>query len=266
MDKIKIAHSFSRAAASYDSAAYFQRDMGLQLLSMLSEYSESLSVSHCVDLGCGTGFFKEKLTDFYPGCNYLGVDLAEGMLRFLKKTIENYSSNKSFLLCSDAENIALKNQSVDVVFSNMAVQWCENLPKLFSEFNRILKPGGVVGLTTLGPQTLIELKKSWCAVDDRVHVNQFIGLESWRDAIGLSGLVIEAERVALPVLQFESVRQLLKELKLIGAHNVNEGRPQSLHSKAYIHALYKAYELFKEGEKFPATYEVYSFILRKSAD
>lgn len=261
MDKIKIARSFSRAATSYDSAAYFQRDVGLQLLSMLAECSSSLRVDKCIDIGCGTGFFREGLTSLYSGADYIGVDLAEGMLRFLKKTTN--TTNNHFLVCSDAENIALKNQSVDVVFSNMAVQWCENLPKLFSEFNRVLKPGGVLGLTTLGPQTLIELKKAWRVVDDCVHVNQFVGVESWRNAIELSGLSIELEKITLPVLQFESVRQLLKELKLIGAHNVNEGRPTGLHSRAYIYALYKAYELFKEKGMFPATYEIYFFILRK---
>ncbi len=263
MDKIKIAHSFSRAAASYDSAAYFQRDIGLQLLSMLSKYSAEQNASNCLDLGCGTGFFRQRLMSLYSNADYIGIDIAEGMLSFLKKTSEADAHN-NVLICSDAESLPIKQQSIDVAFSNMALQWCENLPQLFSEFNRILKPGGIVGLTTLGPSTLIELKKSWSVVDDRVHVNQFLALESWCDAANSNGLVVEKKCVDFPVLQFDSVRQLLKELKLIGAHNVNKGRPQGLHSKAYINALYKAYESFKEGGLFPATYEVYFLILRKT--
>jgi malonyl-CoA O-methyltransferase len=157
----------------------------------------------------------------------------------------------------------MKNETVDIVFSNMAVQWSENLPVLFTELNRILKPGGIIGLTTLGPQTLIELKQSWEKVDKHVHVNHFFPLERWADVIHQSGLKIEVKRVLHPKLQFDSVRQLLKELKLIGAHNVNKGQPQGLFGKKYLNAMYSAYEAFNINGFFPASYEVYFFVIKK---
>ncbi len=280
LDKVKIARSFSRAASSYDSAAYFQRDMGLDLLSMLPKTLNEGGNYCCLDLGCGTGYFHQHLISQYKDINYIGVDIAEGMLNFFQQTLNDNFSNvdvnadlsddasnnrllNDFLICADAENLSMKNETVDIVFSNMAVQWSENLPVLFTELNRILKPGGIIGLTTLGPQTLIELKQSWEKVDKHVHVNHFFPLERWADAIHQSGLKIEVQRVLHPKLQFDSVRQLLKELKLIGAHNVNKGQPQGLFGKKYLNAMYSAYEAFNINGFFPASYEVYFFVIKK---
>jgi malonyl-CoA O-methyltransferase len=280
LDKVKIARSFSRAASSYDSAAYFQRDMGLELLSMLPKTLNKGENNYCLDLGCGTGFFYQHLISQYKDINYVGVDIAEGMLNFFQQTLsESFSdvdvnadlsaeaSNSrrlnDFLICTDAENISMKNETIDIIFSNMAVQWSENLPVLFTELNRILKPGGIIGLTTLGPQTLIELKQSWEKVDKHVHVNHFFPLERWADVIHQSGLKIQVKRVLHPKLQFDSVRQLLKELKLIGAHNVNKGQPQGLFGKKYLNAMYSAYEAFNVNGFFPASYEVYFFVIKK---
>jgi malonyl-CoA O-methyltransferase len=280
LDKVKIARSFSRAASSYDSAAYFQRDMGLELLSMLPKTLNKGENNYCLDLGCGTGFFYQHLISQYKDINYVGVDIAEGMLNFFQQTLnesfsdvdvnadlsDEASNNRrlnDFLICTDAENISMKNETIDIVFSNMAVQWSENLPVLFTELNRILKPGGIIGLTTLGPQTLIELKQSWEKVDKHVHVNHFFPLERWADVIHQSGLKIQVKRVLHPKLQFDSVRQLLKELKLIGAHNVNKGQPQGLFGKKYLNAMYSAYEAFNINGFFPASYEVYFFVIKK---
>jgi malonyl-CoA O-methyltransferase len=279
LDKAKIARSFSRAANSYDSAAYFQRDMGLELVSMLPAGTDVDANFCCLDLGCGTGFFHRHLTSLYDGIDYLGVDIAEGMLQFFKKSRNDKGSSlhtsasinlsrknrpNNFLLCADAENLSIKNDAVDIIFSNMAVQWSENLPVLFAELKRILKPGGIIGLTTLGPKTLMELKQSWQQVDGHVHVNHFFPLERWVEAIDDSGLTIETQRVLMPQLQFDSVRQLLKELKLIGAHNVNKGQPQGLLGKKYLRELYLAYEAFKINDYFPASYEVYFFVIKNN--
>jgi malonyl-CoA O-methyltransferase len=279
LDKEKIARSFSRAANSYDSAAYFQRDMGLELVSMLPAGTDVDANFCCLDLGCGTGFFHRHLTSLYDGIDYLGVDIAEGMLQFFKKSrndkrsslhtsasINSSRKNRTndFLLCADAENLSIKNDAVDIIFSNMAVQWSENLPVLFAELKRILRPGGIIGLTTLGPKTLMELKQSWQQVDGHVHVNHFFPLERWVEAIDDSGLTIETQRVLMPQLQFDSVRQLLKELKLIGAHNVNKGQPQGLLGKKYLRELYLAYEAFKINDYFPASYEVYFFVIKNN--
>ncbi len=265
IDKVKIARSFSRSAMTYDTADYFQRDIGLQLLNLLPE-DTNLPVDinfSCVDLGCGTGSFHSDLSEKYSHASYLGLDIAEGMLQFSREKMLLKQAKPDTLLCADAEQLPLKNESVDVVFSNMALQWCENLPVLFSEIDRVLKPNGIMAFTTLGPNTLIELKKSWAKVDNLIHVNRFCGVDLWRQAIDENSFTVEDHFVRQPILQYTSIKQLLRELKLIGAHNVNDGQRQTLTGRRRLEGLLAAYNDFYVDGYYPATYEVYFWLLRK---
>src|SRR5690606_13347117 len=104
-----------------------------------------------------------------PSAEILGLDLAEGMLRFAR--LER--PGRSHWLCGDAEALPLASASVDLVYSNLSIQWCENLPLLLAELRRVLRAGGKLVLTTMGPRTLRELKSAWQEVDGYVHVNRF---------------------------------------------------------------------------------------------
>ncbi len=265
IDKVKIARSFSRSAITYDTADYFQRDIGMQLLDLLPENISTVNDinSTCVDLGCGTGSFHRDLKEKYSNASYLGLDIAEGMLQFSREKMLNKQQKADALLCADAEKLPLKNKSIDIVFSNMALQWCESLPILFSEIDRVLKPKGIMAFTTLGPNTLIELKKSWAKVDNLTHVNQFCDVELWKQAIDKNGFNVEHHFVQQPVLQYASIKQLLRELKLIGAHNVNDGQRQTLTGRRRLENLLSAYNDFYTEGFYPATYEVYFWLLKK---
>src|SRR5690606_13457587 len=136
LDKKKIAHSFSRAANTYDSVAQLQRDVGTELLKKLPDVLPEKA--RILDLGSGTGFFTTKLAQQYPQAQVLGLDLAEGMLHFSRKS----ASDSIQWLCGDAEFLPLTDNSVDLVFSSLAIQWCNNLPQLMRELHRVLTPGG----------------------------------------------------------------------------------------------------------------------------
>lgn len=264
MDKSKIARSFSRAATTYDSVAYFQREMGEKLLALLTKYSESAptEASVCIDLGCGTGHFCQALRQQFSGLSYLGLDLAEGMLRYSQAYHQ-----PDYLLCADAESLPLSDASSSVIFSNMALQWCEkNLEKLLAGLYRVLAPGGVLALTTLGPSTLYELKTSWSMVDGLVHVNNFKSTLQWQNAILNQRFNIECHQEKKVVLKYASVNQLLKELKMIGAHNVNDGQRQALTGRNRLAQLLSAYEGFRQVDYYPATYDVCFWVLRKPSN
>ena len=77
-------------------------------------------------------------------------------------------------LVADAEALPLVNDSVDLVFSSLALQWCYRPDHLFAELARVLKPGGICVFTSLGPDTLRELRAAWAAVDAHQHVNAFL--------------------------------------------------------------------------------------------
>lgn len=149
------------------------------------------------------------------------------------------------------------NQSVDVIYSNFALQWCANLSLLFAELQRILKPGGEIIFTTLGPATLHELRSAWEQVDALVHVNQFHVREQLENHLQVNALqVIEFEHVP-EVMQFEQLSDLTRSLKALGAQNMNRGRATGLTGRKKIQAFKQAYENFRSNNLLPATYDVF---------
>ncbi len=275
---MKIARSFSRSAGTYDQVAYFQREVGLRLLDCLHQEVDSAGTKillqekirqettqkekehYCVDIGCGTAYFKSKIEASFSSVQYVGLDLAEGMLKHVGSKKDSPSA---FLVCADAEHLPLADNSVDMLFSNMALQWCENLPLLLKEAGRVLSKGGFFAFTTLGPKTLHELKSAWQEVDDLVHVNQFLTLDDWSKAINNSDFVVGQNRQEEIVLRYVSVTTLLQELKLLGAHNVNDGQRQTLTGPKRLQKLLAAYAFDEKEQCYPATYDVHYWVLTK---
>ncbi|UTW03821.1 malonyl-ACP O-methyltransferase BioC [Amphritea atlantica] len=248
--KPQIAESFSRAAVSYDSVAQLQRRIGHNLLSELSPSSAKV----VLDLGCGTGYFAPLLTEQLNPQQLVCLDLARGMLEYARQT---RVTPNTLWLCGDAESLPLADNSVDLIFSSLAIQWCEDLPALFSEVSRVLKPGGRFLFSTLGPETLYELREAWSTVDRYQHVNRFVSLSSLQ-ASADSYLREVTLKAAEEVLLYDQLRGLTSELKGIGAHNISAGRQSGLTGKARINAFKQAYEAFRRSDgKLPATYQVF---------
>jgi malonyl-CoA O-methyltransferase len=250
VEKKAVAASFSRAAAAYDSVAQLQRDVGDRLLGQLDECQ--IEPQRVLDLGCGTGYFSPALKSRYPAAHHLGLDLAEGMVGFARSRC-GFDSD---WLVADAESLPLASESIDLVFSSLAVQWCFRPEHLFAELARVLRPGGVCVFTSLGPHTLKELASAWATVDAHQHVNKFLPR---------SDLMSAAQRVRGAVLtlqdrvyrmEYTRVRDLLDELKALGAHNMNRSRPQGLTSRRALQGMLQAYESQRSNGLLPATYDV----------
>ena len=249
-DKRRVADSFSRAASSYDSVARLQRQVGQQLLDLLPNDHQPVQV---IDLGCGTGYFTEKLAKKYAIAELTGIDFAQGMLAF--SSTEHGAAGR--WLCGDAENLPLADDSVDLIFSNLAFQWCEQLPLLAAEIARVLKPGGRLAFTSLGSETLCELKASWAQVDDYVHVNHFLDAGDWREAFSHVGLDFQYFETDRCEFSYRDLRHLTDELKGLGAHNVNTGQQKGLTGREQIRTLIQAYEQFRNTSgQLPATWDI----------
>lgn len=110
-----------------------------------------------------------------------------------------------------------------------------------------------------------ELRDSWQAVDGFTHVNRFRTLDTYQRLCRDSGLQLLGLEVRPEVLHFADLRQLTHELKALGAHNLNPGRPGGLTGRARIRALVSAYERYRQAEGLPATYQVVYGLLRKES-
>ncbi|MBK5002269.1 malonyl-ACP O-methyltransferase BioC [Pseudomonas sp. S31] len=255
-DKRQVAASFSRAAGSYDSVAALQRAVGVSLLGQLPE---DLQPSRWLDLGSGTGHFSRVLAQRFTQGSGLAVDIAEGMLRHAR----GVRGGARYHVAGDAERLPLRDGSVDLVFSSLAVQWCSQFASVLAEARRVLRPGGVLAFSSLCVGTLDELRASWQAVDGLVHVNRFRRFEDYQQLCATSGLEqLELQRRA-HVLYYPDVRSLTHELKALGAHNLNPGRPSGLTGRARMQGLLQAYEAFRQAQGLPATYQVVYGVLRK---
>lgn len=262
LDKRKVAHSFSRAATTYDSAASLQRRVGEQLLRqlLLQQPPQDPAPEWILDVGCGTGFFTQKLADCFPQSLLLGLDIAEGMLQLARQRTAKFPA---YWLTGDGESLPLRDHSMDIIFSSLVIQWCENLPQLFTELWRALKPGGQLLFSTLGPNTLHELKQAWGAVDGYVHVNRFQSADDIQAAAAAAGFTLASWQVQDCVMDFVAVEDLMRELKALGAHNINRGQGKGLTGRRKLARVKAAYEKFRSGDKLPATYEVFYGILQK---
>ncbi|WP_215780157.1 malonyl-ACP O-methyltransferase BioC [Paludibacterium sp. B53371] len=261
-DKARVRAAFERAAASYDCAAVLQREVAQRMAERL-DYIK-LQPGVILDAGSGTGTGAAELRRRYPDARVIELDLAHAMLAASRSRQQQqaglmdrlFQRNKPWQVCADIERLPLADASVDMIWSNLAIQWVNVPDGAFAEFRRVLKPGGMILFSTLGPDTLQELRQSFAGLDGFTHVNQFIDMHDLGDAMlagGLSEPVMDMEKI---VMTYEGVRDVMHDLKAIGAHNATAGRGRGLMGKQAWRQVEARYETLRRDGRLPATYEV----------
>ena len=262
LDKARVRASFDRAAKSYDAAAVLQKLVREEMLSRLDLVS--LKPESILDAGCGTGHASKALMQKYPKAQVVSLDLAMGMLHktqlintsFTQRIKQGFGLNKQHLLCADIEQLPLADASLDMVWSNLAIQWCNDLDAAFTDIHRVLRTDGLLIFSTLGPDTLKELRAASSMDREHVHVSRFIDMHDIGDALVRAGFlapVLDVERITLTYID---VMAVMRDLKSIGAHNAADGRSRSLQGRGFLKQLTANYERYRKDGKLPATFEV----------
>jgi len=252
LDRARLRASFERASRGYEAAAGLQAQVATELLERLELFRFAPQV--VLDLGSGTGRVTGELKRRYPRACVIALDLAPGMLREARRHRRPWRRFER--VCGDALRLPLADGSVDLIFSNLMLQWCEPLAVALAEVRRVLRPGGFFALSTLGPDTLHELRSAWAQADGYNHVNRFADMPEVGDALMRAGLmepVLDVDRIELG---YPDVLSLMHDLKAIGAHNVTAGRPRALAGRSRLARVQQAYESFRRDQRLPATYEV----------
>lgn len=257
IDKRVVRRSFDRAAATYDAAAVLQHEVCRRSLERL-DFIRHAPV-RILDAGCGTGNAWGGFAARYPGARLVALDLAPGMLRQASAAVpwhRRLLRRGPATVCGDLERMPLADGSIDLVWSNLALQWVNALPRAFAEMRRVLASGGLFMFTTFGPDTLKELRAAQGGTDGHTHVSGFTDMHDIGDMLvdaGFADPVIDMETFTLT---YTDVKSLMHDLKAIGAHNAATDRPAALSGKAWFNAITRNYETLRSDGKLPATFEV----------
>lgn len=269
-----IRAAFERAAARYDAAAHIQRETCSRLTAFGTGFDRSLALApgaRVLDAGCGTGFGLAALDRLCPGTHRIGVDLAPSMLAHARQRAGRTDDvpagdpeAAAFLpLCADLEHLPLARASLALVWSSLALQWCAPRAAL-AEIARVLAPGGLALIATLGPHTLRELREAFAAIDEHRHTIDFHAPAHWSAAATGCGLQVEGvENVALQACA-PDLRRLLGDIKAIGAATVDGERRRRPLGRAAWARLEAHYERHRRADgQLPATYDLILLALRK---
>ncbi len=269
VDPRAVRRAFARAAATYDAAAVLQREVGARMASRL-DYIK-LAPRAILDVGCGTGEAVGELAARYSGARVVALDAALAMVvaardrsrrarslfrRLLPDALARGGPATPFHVCGDFHMLPLSGVTFDLVWSNLALQWANDLPRAFAEMRRVMKVGGLLTFTTFGPDTLKELRAAFLRADGNTHTNRFIDMHDLGDmlvAAGFADPVMDMEQLTLT---YEDAGALMRELKHLGATNATRGRPHGLMGRGAWQRALAALEATRRDGRLPLTFEV----------
>jgi malonyl-CoA O-methyltransferase len=252
LDRGQIKRSFERAARRYDEVAVLQARVRERLVARLDLVK--LEPELVLDLGCGTAHAAEALARRYPRARVLALDLAEAMLTIARR--RHRFRRPVSLACGDLSRLPLPAACADLVYCNLALQWCDDLDAALGELLRVLKPRGLLTFTTFGPDTLKELRAAWAEADSGVHVHDFLDMHDIGDALVRAGFAEPVLDVEMYTLTYADSRALLRDLKALGARNASVERARGLTGRSRFTDFEAAYERLRRDGVLPATYEV----------
>lgn len=267
LDFAEVRRAFDHAAASYDAHAVLQREVCDRLLERLDFMT--LKPGRLLDVGTGTGYGLAHLRARYAQAEVCALDIAPAMLAAARARLPQPSWAQRALahltsapllaahpVCADMERLPFAPNSMNLVWSSLALQWAHDLEATLKGFHRVLAPGGLLMFATFGPDTLKELRAAFAAVDDAPHVNRFIDLHDIGDMLIHAGFVSPVMEMDMLTLTYADVKTLMRDLKGIGAHNAATARRRGLLGKSAWARLEQAYESSRCEGRLPATFEV----------
>ncbi|ASR43194.1 malonyl-ACP O-methyltransferase BioC [Luteimonas sp. TWI662] len=257
-DRTHVRRAFSRASSSYAGAAALQRQVEAHLLESL-DYLDDRVPGCVLDVGSGPAHAALAMRARWPKARIVAVDLALPMLQQapvragwrdrlgLQRPVDR--------VCADLRALPIAEDSVDVLFCNLSLQWVEDLAAAFAGFRRVLRPDGLLLCSTFGPQTLIELREAFGHADEVPHVSPFASIAEFGDALMQAGFrnpVLDRE---VAVHHHPDMAALMRELRAVGATNALAGRRRALTGRARFAAAAAHYEQFREADGLPASWE-----------
>lgn len=251
-DARALRRAFSRAAPGFAAADFFHAEIRSRLLDRLDFVR--LAPRVVADLGSGPGDGAAALASRYPEARILAVDSSAAMCGEARR---RHPADGPHSLCADAGALPLAADSVDLVFSNLMLHCCPEIGAVLQEVRRVLRHPGLFTFTTLGPDSLIELRSAWAEADPLPHLTAFPEMHLLGDALVRAGFaepVMATERLTVT---YPDISRLAADARAVGAVNVAAGRRRSLTAPGRWRALQAAYDRHRDaGGRLPVTMEI----------
>lgn len=251
LDRRAVERSFNRASSQPATSEQWPAKIADELLERLQFFR--LEPRVIVDLGCGAGLAAAQLRRRYPRARVLAVDSAFMMARAAQRRQRFW--RRYDCVCADGRALPLAAQSVDLVFSNLMLPWCDDPEALFAQVQRVLRPGGLMLFSTCGPDTLNELRSAWASADAASHVSAFADMPQLGAAMSHAGLSEPVMDRELRLTHYPDVRTLMNELRTRGVRHAAADRRRTLTGRARLHHMIDAYESMRTDSGIPVSWE-----------
>lgn len=258
VDRPQVSRRFSRIAAHYGEGDFFAREVDRRMQERL-DYMR-MEPKRIVDLGCGRGASQPGLAARFPNAELIGVDLSPEMLCAGRTPRAGWQrwlglgKSDAQYLAADAVNLPLKAQCAAIVWSNLLLHWLDNPLPALAEAHRVLEVGGLLMFSTLGPDTLRELRAAFA--DGYAHTQRFIDMHDLGDMLVETGFADPVMDMEVITLTYDDFDAMLHELRAAGSSCAMKARRHGLTGKRSWERARVAYEAMRRDGKLPATFEV----------
>jgi malonyl-CoA O-methyltransferase len=255
-----IRRNFARRALTYDAHAQAQQLMADELLSLSGV--QAAQAQSILEIGCGTGYLTRELRRVNPGAVLVAVDLDVALIKAARAKLNGDPS--ALWLVADGETLV--RGRFDLIISNSTFQWYSEPGETLKRYRQCLTPGGTLAFAAMGPRTFQELGASLriAAAGRRDHVDipaaGFLGRPAWEVLLRQAGFSEVHTGSQLLVIDFPSVRDLLKSIQATGANNPT---PRPFSSRLFKTLLAVYQELYAQNGFIPASYELIWVLARR---
>ena len=259
VDRLQVGRRFSRAAADYDQADFFVREVDRRMQERLDYLN--IQPARIVDLGCSRGGSFAGLAARYPQAQLIGLDISLAMLQAgqvphagWQRWLGRGRQNEAQRLAADAVKLPLKSQSTAIVWSNLLLHWLDDPLPALAEAHRVLETGGLIMFSTLGPDSLKELRSAFA--DGYAHTQRFIDMHDFGDMLVGCGFADPVMDMEVLTLTYDSLDEMLGDLRAAGSGCAMKARRHGLTGRQSWARARAAYERLRRDGKLPATFEV----------
>ncbi|HWK71768.1 methyltransferase domain-containing protein [Pollutimonas sp. M17] len=254
IDSAHVARQFARRSP-LDAAQFLYGEVAQRMLQRLS-YIRIAPVD-VLDAGCGAGHALEPLRARYPQLDYIGLDSCQPLLDAAR---ERYAAKPGFwqklrnkptrpvrFVRADLADSGLEPESLDLVWSNMALHWHPEPHNVLGEWRRILKPGALVMFSCLGPGSLAELRSAVLDAGLKTATPQFVDMHDFGDLLIQRGFADPVMDQEILTLTYRTPEKLLEDMHVLGG-NPSQDRKPGLSGRRWRQRLLDALEAQRNAD------------------